>query len=153
MFPCAGLCVYVVLLCYQFYWCLSFPEAKVALTEKVNCDVGTLPLWDFQFMLANMKWMSSPSLNSSVSLAAPKGEKMLGMPLQSRGLLYLCMYSCQGRLWSESALSVLAESWHRPWYSSQLFQAWIDTTVPVLTLDNYWNDSITEMILNSVNVK
>lgn len=85
VFPWAGLCVYVVLLCYQVYWCLSFPEAEVALIEKVNDDVGTLPLWDFQFMLANMNWMSSASVNSSVSLATLKGEKMLGMPLQTQG--------------------------------------------------------------------
>jgi len=34
-------------------------------------------------MLANTNGMSSPSLNCSVSLATPKGEKMLGMPLQT----------------------------------------------------------------------
>lgn len=61
---------------------VSFPEAEVALIQKLNGDVGTLSLWDFQLMLANMNWMSSQSLNSSVALATPKGENMLGVTLQ-----------------------------------------------------------------------
>lgn len=82
---CVSLCrvAYVVQRCCQVYWCLSPPEAEVTLTEKVNCDVGTLPLWGFHFMLANMNWMSSHSLSSSVSLVTPKGGTMLGMPLQT----------------------------------------------------------------------
>lgn len=74
-------------------------------------------------------------------LGNSKGRKDVGNGFTNRELLYLCVYSCQWRLWSESAFSVLAESWHRPWYFSWLFQAWIETTVPVLTLDDYWNDS------------
>lgn len=133
---CVSLCWLVSMLyCFVTSLLLYIPKAEVAL---LKCDVGTWPLWDFQFILANMNSMSSPSLKSFISLAAPKGEKVLGMPLQTE-LLSLCTFCCQPRLWSDCALSVLAESWHRPWYSSQPFPAWTETAVPVLALGDHWD--------------
>lgn len=108
---CVSLCWLVCMLdCFVTSLLVCIPEAEVVL---IKCDVGTLPLWDFQFILANMKSMSSPSLKSFVSLAAPKGEKVLRMPLQTELLLF-CTFCCQPSLWSDCALSVLAESSHRP---------------------------------------
>lgn len=73
-------------------------------------------------------------------LGSTKGRKGVGNAFTNRELLYFCTFSCQRRLWSDCALSVLTESWHMPRYFSQPFPAWIETTVPVLSLDDCWDD-------------
>lgn len=64
------LCVSLCWLVCMLYWCVTSLLVSIPLKK---CDVCAVPLWDFQSMPANMN-----SLKSFVSLAAPKGEKVLG---------------------------------------------------------------------------
>lgn len=75
-------------------------------------------------------------MNSSVSLATLKGEKMLGMHVQTES------YSTSARTptsedFGVSLPSLFLLNCGTGFDTSQLFQTWVETTMPVLILDDY----------------